>query len=117
MTLTVKKPVRQTHVLVVDDHPVVRLGIRQMIAAEPDLSVCAEADTPDAALNACRSSPVDLKIVDLSLGSTSGMALIKVQHDEYPTIHILALSMHTASQFAHRSLCAGALCYLLTREA
>jgi len=117
MTLTVKKPVRQTHVLVVDDHPVVRLGIRQMIAAEPDLSVCAEADTPDAALNACRSSHVDLAIVDLSLGSTSGLELIKVLHEEYPTLPILVLSMHDESLFAQRALRAGARGYLQKHEA
>ncbi|HEY1304858.1 MAG TPA: response regulator transcription factor [Vicinamibacterales bacterium] len=117
MTLTVKKPVRQTHVLVVDDHPVVRLGIRQMIAAEPDLSVCAEADTPDAALSACRSSHVDLAIVDLSLGSTSGLELIKVLHEEYPTLPILVLSMHDESLFAQRALRAGARGYLQKHEA
>ena len=117
MTLTVKKPVRQTRVLVVDDHPVVRLGIRQMIAAEPDLSVSAEADTPDEALSACRSSHVDLAIVDLSLGSTSGLELIKVLHEEYPTLPILVLSMHDESLFAQRALRAGARGYLQKHEA
>ena len=117
MTVLTKKPSRQMRVLVVDDHPVVRLGIRQMIAAEPDFAVCAEADSPDAAMRACRGSEVDLAIVDLSLGSSSGLELIKQMHEAHPSLPSLVLSMHDESLFAQRALRAGARGYLQKHEA
>jgi DNA-binding NarL/FixJ family response regulator len=117
MNAITKNLTRQTQVLVVDDHPVVRLGIRQMIATEPSLAVCGEADSVDAALQACRTSEVDLAIVDLSLGSTSGLELIKQLHEEHPTLPILVLSMHDESLFAQRALRAGARGYLQKHEA
>jgi DNA-binding NarL/FixJ family response regulator len=116
-TALTKKAAKQTRVLVVDDHPVVRLGIRQMIATEPSLMVCGEADTTEAALQACRTSEVDLAIVDLSLGNASGLELIKMLHEEHPTMPILVLSMHDESLFAQRALRAGARGYLQKHEA
>jgi DNA-binding NarL/FixJ family response regulator len=104
-------------VLIVDDHPVVRLGIKQMIAAEPALEVCGEADTMESALRACRTSECDLVLVDLSLGSTSGLELIKQLHEEHPHLPILVLSMHDESLFAQRALRAGARGYLQKHEA
>jgi DNA-binding NarL/FixJ family response regulator len=112
-----KKAVQTSRVLIVDDHPVVRLGIRQMIAAEPALEVCGEADSMESALRACRTSECDLVIVDLSLGSTSGLELIKQLHDEHPQLPILVLSMHDESLFAQRALRAGARGYLQKHEA
>jgi DNA-binding NarL/FixJ family response regulator len=79
--------------------------------------VCGEADSVDAALNACRTSEVDLAIVDLSLGSTSGLELIKQLHEEHPQLPILVLSMHDESLFAQRALRAGARGYLQKHEA
>jgi DNA-binding NarL/FixJ family response regulator len=98
-----KKATRPVNILIVDDHPVVRLGIRQMLADDPALRVCGEADTMESALHACRSLDVDLALVDLSLGSASGLELIKQLHDE--------------SLFAQRALRAGARGYLEKQEA
>jgi DNA-binding NarL/FixJ family response regulator len=117
MTVSVKKSVSQARVLVVDDHPVVRLGIRQMIASEPSLAVCGEASSAEEALRACRASDVDLALVDLSLGAASGLELIKQLHEEHPTLQILVLSMHDESLFAQRALRAGARGYLQKHEA
>jgi len=116
-TVLTKKAAKQTRVLVVDDHPVVRLGIRQMIATEPSLMVCGEADTSEGALQACRTSEADLAIVDLSLGNASGLELIKMLHEERPAMPILVLSMHDESLFAQRALRAGARGYLQKQEA
>ena len=116
MTLT-KKATRPVNVLLVDDHPVVRLGIRQMLVNEPSLAVCGEADTMEAALHACRTLDVDLAIVDLSLGSASGLELIKQLHEEHPNLLILVLSMHDETLFAQRALRAGARGYLQKQEA
>ena len=112
-----EKAIRPVNILIVDDHPVVRLGIRQMLADDPTLSVCGEADTMEAALHACRSLDVDLALVDLSLGSTSGLELIKQLHDEHPGLLILVLSRHDESLFAQRAIRAGARGYLEKQEA
>ena len=117
MTAIARKAARATQVLVVDDHPIVRLGIRQLIASEPSLAVCAETDTIEGALTACRTSEVDLALVDLSLGSESGLELIKQLHEEHPLIPILVLSMHDEALFAQRALRAGARGYLQKHEA
>ena len=112
-----KRAVQTSRVLIVDDHPVVRLGIKQMIATEPSLEVCGEADSMESALRACRASECDLVLVDLSLGSTSGLELIKQLHEEHPQLPILVLSMHDESLFAQRALRAGARGYLQKHEA
>jgi DNA-binding NarL/FixJ family response regulator len=116
MTST-KKAVRAARVIIVDDHPVVRLGIRQMLATEPSLTVCGEADSVEGALQACAASDVDLAIVDLSLGKVSGLELIKELHTQHPDLAILVLSMHDESLFAQRALRAGARGYLQKHEA
>jgi DNA-binding NarL/FixJ family response regulator len=115
--ITTKKAARPVNILIVDDHPVVRLGIRQMLADDPTLKVCGEADTMESALHACRSLDVDLALVDLSLGSASGLELIKQLHEEHPSLVILVLSRHDESLFAQRALRAGARGYLEKQEA
>jgi DNA-binding NarL/FixJ family response regulator len=112
-----KKDAGPARVLIVDDHPIVRLGIRQMIKSEPSLTVSGEADTVEAALQACRGSQIDLAIVDLSLGTTSGLELIRMLHEDHPAMPILVLSMHDESLFAQRALRAGARGYLQKQEA
>jgi len=114
MNAATTSPVR---VLVVDDHPIVRVGIRQMVAAEPDLSVCGEAATAEAALALARGTRPDLAIVDLSLGASSGLQLIRELHDVDPALRVLVLSMHDESLFAERALRAGARGYIMKREA
>jgi DNA-binding NarL/FixJ family response regulator len=115
-TLT-KKPARPVNILIIDDHPVVRLGIRQMLAQDPSFNVCGDADTMEAALHACRSLDVDLALIDLSLGSASGLELIKQLHEEHPSLLMLVLSRHDESLFAQRTLRAGARGYLEKQEA
>ena len=107
-------PVR---ILVVDDHPVVRLGIRQIIAAEPGLSVCGEAESATKALELAKSSRADLAIVDLSLGDGSGLDLIRSLRETTPKLKVLVLSMHDEALFADRVLRAGAHGYIMKQEA
>lgn len=117
MTSTSKKAVRPARVLIVDDHPVVRLGIRQMMAGEDGLTVCGEADSIESALQACQGGEVDLAIIDLSLGSVSGLELVKQLHELYPQLLMLVLSMHDEALFAQRALRHGARGYLQKQEA
>lgn len=104
-------------ILVVDDHPIVRLGIRQMISAEPSLSICCEADSSKAALESVRKSTPDLAIVDLSLEDGSGLDLIRSLREAIPGLPVLVLSMHDEALFAERSLRAGARGYIMKQEA
>jgi DNA-binding NarL/FixJ family response regulator len=106
-----------TRILIVDDHPIVRLGMQQLIAAEPDLSICCEAESGDAALRAIATSKADLAIVDLSLGDTSGLDLIRRLHEADPNLPILVLSIHDEALFAERALRAGARGYIMKQEA
>jgi DNA-binding NarL/FixJ family response regulator len=114
MTADVPRPAR---ILVVDDHPIVRLGIRQMIDAEPTLSICGEAESPEAALRLAKSSDPDLVVVDLSLKEGSGLELIRLLHEAMPRLPVLVLSMHDEQLFAERALRAGAHGYIMKHEA
>jgi DNA-binding NarL/FixJ family response regulator len=104
-------------VLIVDDHPIVRLGIRQMIAAEPHLTICGEAGSAQAALELLKSLRPDLALVDLSLEDGSGLELIRSCRQIAPETRVLVLSMHDEELFAERALRAGASGYLMKREA
>lgn len=105
-------------IIVVDDHPLFRKGVVEMLSHETDLEVRAEAESSPAALEAMRRTPVDLAIVDIGLhGSTNGIELTKSIKAEHPKVPVLVLSMHDESLYADRALRAGASGYLMKREA
>jgi DNA-binding NarL/FixJ family response regulator len=104
-------------ILVVDDHPIVRFGIRQLIDAEPGMEICAEADSSGAALQATADSRPDLALVDLSLAGQTGLELIRGLRELAPDLPILVLSMHDEDLFAGRVLRAGARGYIMKQEA
>jgi DNA-binding NarL/FixJ family response regulator len=101
-----------TRILLVDDHPVVRTGIRTILTDRIKGVVVGEAGDADAALGQLRNSEWDLVVADLSLPGMSGLDLIKRLRDLYPNLPTLVLSMHPAAQFARRALGAGATGYL-----
>jgi DNA-binding NarL/FixJ family response regulator len=102
-------------VVLVDDHPVVRMGLSMLIDAEPDLSVCGHAEDVDEALRVVAEQSPDLVLVDLSLRGSSGLDLVKelarAGH------RALVVSMHEAPTWAERALAAGARGYVLKSEA
>jgi DNA-binding NarL/FixJ family response regulator len=104
-------------ILVIDDHPVVRLGIRQMVTAAPGLSVCGEAESAAEALRLATTSNADLAIVDLSLEDGTGLGLIRSLRETVPELKVLVLSMHDETLFAERALRAGAHGYIMKQEA
>jgi DNA-binding NarL/FixJ family response regulator len=104
-------------ILVVDDHPIVRLGIRGMLGADPALMVNAEADSAESALELMKHSPVDLVLVDLSLQHGTGLDLIRTLHARHPAVPVLVLSMHDETLFAGRVLRAGARGYIMKESA
>ena len=111
------KPDRRLRILVVDDHPIVRLGIRQMISTETDLEICGEADSAQAALRLAASLEPDLALIDLSLAEGTALALIRELRDAVAGIEVLVLSMHDETLFAERVLRAGARGYIMKQAA
>jgi DNA-binding NarL/FixJ family response regulator len=107
----------KTKILLVDDHPLVREGLANLIHQEPDLEVCGEAAGEPEALQLIGKIQPDLAVVDLSLENGSGLELIKSIKAMYPAVAVLALSMHDESLYAERTLRAGARGYLMKREA
>ena len=109
---------RKYAVLVVDDHPLFRKGVVQMLTDEPDLQVRGEASNSQEALGELRRNTFDLAVVDIGLeGSTNGIELTKAIKAEKPELPVLVLSMHDETLFAERALRAGARGYVMKREA
>ncbi len=96
-------------VLVVDDHPMFRLGLVRLLEREPGLLLCAEASHFRDALEAARVHRPDLALVDVSMPGISGLELIKALLAEHPGLRMLVLSMHDESLYALRAVRAGAL--------
>ncbi len=106
------------HVIVVDDHPLFRKGVVQLLSDEPDLRVTGEASTSHEALGQIRAQNFDLAVVDIGLeGSANGIELTKSIRAERPHLPVLVLSMHDETVFAERALRAGARGYVMKREA
>lgn len=100
------------HVLLLDDHAVVRAGYRQLIDAEPDMSVVAEASGSAQACEALRHHVVDVAVVDLSLKDDSGLEAVRRMRARVPGLKVLVFTMHAHSGYALQALRAGALGYL-----
>lgn len=100
------------HVLLLDDHAVVRAGYRQLIDAEPDLSVVAEVSTSPQAVEALRQHRVDVAVVDLSLKDDSGLEAVRRLRERQPTLKVLVFTMHAHAGYALQALRSGALGYL-----
>ena len=99
-------------ILLVDDHPVVRHGIRSILTDRFRDAVVAEAGDAPSALREVDTAPWDVVLLDISMPGPSGLDLIKQLRREHPALPLLVVSMHPAAQFARRALSAGALGYL-----
>ena len=108
---------RMAKILIVDDHPLVRTGLAQLIGDCPDLEVCAEAGDMAGALKIIDTSSPDLAIIDLSLAGGSGLDLIEHIKSRGRNILMLVASMHDETLYAERVLAAGAHGYINKQEA
>mgnify|MGYP001580981459 CR=1 FL=1 len=118
--MTAKKNPRpgksQKKILIVDDHPMMREGLAQLIGSEPDLSVCGQAETAFQAMDAVAALQPDLVLLDITLPDKSGLELIKdiqAMHAHQP---MLVISMHDESLYAERVLRAGGRGYIMKQE-
>jgi DNA-binding NarL/FixJ family response regulator len=103
-------------VFVVDDHAVVRQGLKTLINQETDMFVCGEAEDGPSALRKLLGAQPDLAVVDISLTSMSGLDVIKAMKITYPSMRILVFSMHDETIYAKRALRAGASGYMMKSE-
>jgi DNA-binding NarL/FixJ family response regulator len=107
---------KQTRILIVDDHPLVRESLTTLIKQHPEFVVCGEAATQDEAMAAIEVTSPDLAIVDISLSRGSGLDLVKNVKTRYPDLAIIVLSMHDESIYAERVVRAGARGYVMKKE-
>ena len=110
------KTVARKKILIVDDHPMRREGLRGVIGREPDLIVCREAENARQAVEAVAQSAPDLVLMDITLPGKNGLELVKDLKALHPQLAILAISMHEESLYAERMLRAGASGYITKQQ-
>jgi DNA-binding NarL/FixJ family response regulator len=106
-----------TRILIADDHPIVRSGLRRVLDAEVDLRVVAEAEDGSDAIRKATAEDVDLAILDVSMPKTTGIQAAHELHRRKPELKLLMLSMYDSEQFLFESLRAGASGYVLKSNA
>lgn len=116
-TLTKPAPTKtRKRILIVDDHPITRHGLRELLKQEPDLIVCGEEESAAGALAVVKAAQPDLVLADLTLVGKSGLEFIKDLRALHPGIQVLAVSMHDETIYAERVLRAGARGYIMKSE-
>ena len=108
---------KRARIAIVDDHAVLRDGLRLLLTARQEFDVCGEAADADSALEMLRRTRPDLAIIDLSLPGASGVELVKRINQELPETRTLVLTMHEEKLYAERVLRAGARGYLMKHQA
>lgn len=111
-----KKLMKKLRIFIVDDHPIFRKGLIQLINEESDMEVCGEAEDVFSATHKVRQLKPDLVIADITLKDTSGLELIKFIQDNNLNIPSLVLSMHDEKVYAERALVTGARGYIMKQE-
>jgi DNA-binding NarL/FixJ family response regulator len=103
-------------IFLVDDHPIVRTGLRLLIGQEDDLEVCGEAGSYAEALSAILHEKPDVAVIDISLDGANGIDLLRQVQKQIPATQVLVLSMHDESLYAERAMRAGARGYLMKQQ-
>ena len=103
-------------VFIVDDHPLVREGLTNLINGQSDLTVCGEAKNSGEAIDGIAEERPDVAIIDISLTNESGLELIKNLVKQFPQVAVVVLSMHDEALYAERALRAGARGYVMKHE-
>jgi len=99
-------------VLVADDHPLLRSGLKQVLSQEADLAVIGEAEDSDQVLRQVNETTCDVVVLDLTMPGRGGLDVLREIRRQHPNLPILILSMHAEDQFAVRAIKAGASGYL-----
>ncbi len=113
MSSNPKSAKTKKQLLIVDDHPMMRKGLLQLVEDERDLAVCGEADTAGQVLDLVSKCKPDLVLADITLPDKSGLELIKDLQALHPGLPVLVISMHDESLYAERVLRAGGRGYIM----
>lgn len=111
-----REKIKTTRIVVVDDHPMMREGLAQLISKQQDLTIVAEACDAQTAISEVERTKPDLVLLDITLPGRSGIEVIKDLRAILPNLHILVISMHDESVYAERALRAGARGYIMKQE-
>jgi len=106
-------PPARSRLLLVDDHPFMRMGLAHLIGRQEDLMVCGEAGNPAEALQFLAANPADLVLSDITMPGRSGIEFIKDLQALHPKLPVLVISMHDETVYAERVLRAGARGYIM----
>src|SRR6266700_2381490 len=107
---------RKHRIFIVDDHPLVREGLTNLINGQSDLLVCGEAEDSAGAIAGIAGARPDVALLDISLKNESGLELVKNLDVQFPRVALIVLSMHDEALYAERALRAGARGYVMKRE-
>jgi DNA-binding NarL/FixJ family response regulator len=116
MSETTDQAVLQHSIFIVDDHPLVREGLANLINQQEDLQVCGQAEDAAQALAGIGATRPELALIDISLKTASGLELVKDLKSNFPSVALIVLSMHDEMLYAERALRAGARGYVMKRE-
>ena len=117
MNTSPSRPVaRKSRVFVVDDHPLVREGLTNLINGQDDLVVCGEAKNSAQAIDRIIKTQPDVALIDISLENESGLELVKQLAAQFPQVGLIVLSMHDEGLYAERALRVGARGYVMKHE-
>lgn len=111
-----KAVARKSRVFIVDDHPLVREGLTNLINGQNDLIVCGEAKDSAQAINGIGKARPNVALIDISLENESGLELVKQLKTQFPQVALIILSMHDEALYAERALRAGAQGYVMKHE-
>jgi len=111
-----KTVARKSRVFIVDDHPLVREGLTNLINGQDDLIVCGEAKDSAQAINGIGKARPHVALIDISLENESGLELVKQLKTQFPQVALIILSMHDEALYAERALRAGAQGYVMKHE-
>jgi len=110
------KSTERRRVFIVDDHPLVREGLANLINQQPDLMVCGQAEDAAQTLAGIGATRAELALIDISLKTASGLELVKDLKIHHPDVALIVLSMHDEMLYAERAIRAGARGYVMKRE-
>jgi DNA-binding NarL/FixJ family response regulator len=108
--------VDKSRIFIVDDHPLVREGLTNLINGQDDLTICGEAKDSAQALDGIMKARPDVALIDISLENESGLELVKQLRSRFPNVALIVLSMHDETLYAERVLRAGARGYVMKHE-
>lgn len=112
--IAVKREVdRPIHILIVDDHVAIRIGLTSMLKAQQGLEIMGVSASGRAALDCLKAGVPDVMLVDLRMPDMDGISLIQVVHQQYPSVRIVVLTSYDADEDIYNAVCAGANGFLL----